>query len=57
MGVVVPRGTDDLLQLYSKGRHGYYTDGQAVDMQDWTLIKSFDEVCYVTRARIVYLRF
>ena len=57
VGVVVPRGTDDLLQLYSKGRHGYFTDGQAVDLQEWSLIKQFKDFGYVTKAKIVYLRF
>ena len=28
VGVVVPRGSDDVLQLYSRGRHGYFTDGR-----------------------------
>ena len=57
VGVVVPRGEDDVLQLYCSGRHGYYADGQAVDLIDWSLIKTFDSVYYVTKAKVVYLQF
>ena len=57
VGVVVPRGSDDVLQLYSRGRHGYFTDGRVEDLIDWSLVKSFEKVMYVTKARIVYLQF
>ena len=57
VGVVVPRGQDDVLQLYARGRHGYYEDGPAVDLQDWSVIRSIDKVLYVTKAKIVYLQF
>ena len=57
VGVVVPRGADDVLQLYARGRFGYYADGNSVDLQDWSLVKSFEKVSYVSKARIVYLQF
>ena len=57
VGVVVPRGEDDVLQLYASGRHGYYAEGHAVDLEEWCLIMAFDNVSYVTKAKIVYLQF
>ena len=57
VGVVIPRGSDDVLQLYTKGRLGCYADGTAVGLQDWSVIKVFDNVSFVTKARIVYLQF
>ena len=55
--VVIPRGSDDVLQVYTKGRFGYYADGAAVDLQDWSVVKVFENVTFVTKARIVYLKF
>ena len=52
VGVVIPRGSDDVLQLYTKGRFGYYADGADVDIEDWSLVKVFDKVIFVTKARI-----
>ena len=57
VGVVVPRGEDDVVQLYACGRHGYYAEGHAVELEDWCLIRAFDNVSYVTKAKIVYLQF
>ena len=57
VGVVVPRGSDDVLQCYTKGRFGYFADGNSADFQDWSLIKAFVNVSYVTKGRIVYLQF
>ena len=57
VGVVVPRGSDDVLQCYTKGRFGYFPDGNSADLQDWSLIKAFEKVSYVIKARIVYLQF
>ena len=57
VGVVTARGADDMLQLYRKGRHGYYADEDAVELEDWSLLKAFDTTSWVTVAKIVYLRF
>ena len=57
VGVVVARGVADLLQLYSKGRHGYYADGDALELEDWSLVEALEITFWATVARIEYLRF
>ena len=56
VGVIIARGADDMLQFYKKGRHGYYADGDAVELEDWSLLKAFDSTSWATVAKI-YLRF
>ena len=57
VGLVIARGVDDLLQLYSKGRHGSYADGDAVELEDWSLVEALEITFWATVARIEYLRF
>ena len=54
VGVIIARGADDMLQFYKKGRHD---DGDAVELEDWSLLKAFDTTSWVTVAKIFYLRF
>ena len=47
VGVVVPQGVDDLLQLYEKERYGYRPEGDAVHLEEWNLVKELENVEYV----------
>ena len=47
VGVVVPLGVDDLLQLYEKERYGYRPEGDAVHLEEWNLVKELENVEYV----------